>query len=180
MPNCRKENSDPDFVQNFTQLLQSVSSSNHRNLWKGAYNKYTGQRTRVPVKETINRNERNTVNLIPYDTVLLEAIIRMYGCNHIKYFCAKSDKVNHQTEDIMGNTDKKRCDETYGRFEPHANLYPVSAPLIETNSHFVLIYGSNFLENTLNDCVTYSRAIIEKSYNKPLFIIYQLVSHFHT
>lgn len=174
MPSCRKDNSDPDFVLNFTQLLQNISTSNHRNLWKDAYNKYSGQRAKVPVKETINRNERNAVNLVSYDTVLLEAIIRMHGCNVIH---TKSDKVNHQTDDSMRNADKKRFDDTYGRFEPHTNLYPVFAPLIETNTHFVIIYdnGGNFLENTLNDCITYSPAILDKSYNKPLFIIYQLL-----
>lgn len=155
-------------MQNFTQLLQNVSASNHRNLWKDAFHKYSGQRARVPVKEAINRNDRNTVNLVPYDTVLLEAIIRMYGCNVVHA------KLN-QTEESTRNTDRKRYDETYGRFEGHANLYPVSAPLIETNSHFVLIYGGNFLEHTLNDCVTYSPAVLDKSYNKPLFIIYQLL-----
>lgn len=170
LPSCRKDNCDSDFVLNFAQLLQNISASNHRNLWKDAHNKYSGQRAKVPVKEAINRNERNTVNLVSYDTVLLEAIVRTYGCN-VLY--AKSDKVNH--DDSIRNTEKKRFDETYGRFEPHENLYPVSAPIIETNSHFVLIYGGNFLENTLNDCVTYSPAILDKSYNKPLFIIYQLL-----
>lgn len=168
MPNCRKDNSDADFVLNFAQLLQNISASNHRNLWKDAHNKYSGQRARakVPVKEAINRNERNSVNLVSYDTVLLEAIIRTYGCNVLS---AKSDKAKH--DDSM----RKHFNETDGRFEAHANLYPVSAPMIETNSHFVLIYGGNFLENTLNDCVTYSPAVLDKSYNKPLFIIYQLL-----
>lgn len=167
LPNCRKESSETEFIFNFSQLLQNVSSSNHRNLWKNAYNKYSGQRAKVPVKETINRNERNTVNLVPYDTVLLEAITRTYGCNVIH---AKVDKIN-QMDDIR--TDKKCPNETYGRFEPHVNLYNVTS-VIETNTHFVLIYG-HFLESTLNDCVTYSPAIMDKSYNKPLFIIYQLL-----
>lgn len=173
LPNCRKDNSDPDFILNFTQILQNISTSNHRNLWKDAYSKYSGKHTKVPVKEAINRNERNTVNLVAYDTVLMEAIIRTHGCNVLH---VKSDMVNHQMEDSMRNMDKKRFDEIYGRFEPHANLYPVLAPLIETNSHFVVIYnnGGDFLENTLADCITYSPAILDKSFNKPLFIIYQL------
>lgn len=167
LPNCRKETTETDFVLNFAQLLQNISASNHRNLWKDAYNKYSDQRTKVPLKETINRNERNTVNLVPYDTVLLEAIIRTYGCTHILH--AKLDRVK-QMDEIR--TDKKRSTETHGRFEPHPNLYPITA-VIEMASEFVLIYGK-FMENTLNDCVTYSPAIIDKSHNKPLFIIYQL------
>lgn len=168
LPSYRKDNADSDFILSFTQLLQNISASNHRNLWKDAYNKYSGQHSNVPVKETINRNERNTVNLVPYDTVLLEAIIRTYGCDPLVH--AKLDKIN-QMDDLRA--DKRYTSELYGRFEPHANMYPVSS-IIETATHFVLIYG-NFLENTLIDCVTYSPAIMNKSYNKPLFIIYQLL-----
>lgn len=121
----------------------------------------------MPLKETINRNERNKVNLVPYDTVLLEAIVRTYGC---KVLHAKLDKANQMDDSSARGTGQKRSDD---RFEPHANLYPC-ASAIETNSHFVLIYAT-FLENTLNDCVTYSPAIMNKSHNKPLFIIYQLI-----
>lgn len=166
MPNCRKESTETDFILNFAQLLQNISASNHRNLWKDAYNKYCGQRVKVPLKETLNRNEKNTVNLVPYDTVLLEAIVRTYGCRVLH---TKLDNVN-QMDEIR--TDKKRSIETYGHFEPHPNLYPITA-VIETSSLFVLIYGK-FIETTLGDCVTYSPAIIDKSHNKPLFIIYQL------
>lgn len=167
LPNCRKDNTDSDFILSFTQLIQNISASNHRNLWKEAYNKYQGQRAKVPVKETINRNERNTVNLVPYDTVLLEAIVRFYGCDILH---AKLDRVN-QMDESQANI--RRYSEIYGRFEPHTNLYPITSA-IETSSHFVLIFG-NFLENTLYDCVTYSPAIMERFYNKPLFIIYQLL-----
>lgn len=171
LPSCRKDsnnNADSDFIMNFNQLLQNVSSSNHRNLWKDAFNKYSGQRAKVPLKETINRNERNSINLVPYDTVLLEAIVRTYGCNVLH---VKLDKLK-QIDDMRGN--KKRFPDSHGgHFEPHPNLYPATA-IIETCSHFVLIYG-NFLEHTLNDCVSYSPAIMDKTYTKPLFIIYQLL-----
>lgn len=163
MPNIRSV--DKNFILNFAQLLQNVSASNHRILWKNAFSKYSGQRIKVPLKETINRNERNAVNLVPYNSVLCEAIKRTYGC-HILH--AKLDKVKHEM-----HSDKKRYVETHGpHFEPHANLYPVSA-VIETSTHFVIVF-SNFLENTLYDCITYSPAIMDNSYNKPLFIIYQL------
>lgn len=121
----------------------------------------------MQTKESINRNERSTVNLVPYDTVLLEAIIRTYGCNVIKL-----DKVKQLDE---SRADKKRTStsELYGRFEPHVNLYPATA-LIETTKHYVIVHDS-FLENNLNDCVTYSPAILDKSHNKPLFLIYQLL-----
>lgn len=148
LPNCRKDSTDTDAILNFSQLLQSISATNHRNLWKNAFAKYSGQRTKVQTKESINRSERMTVNLIPYDSVLLEAIIRTYGCNVIH---TKFDKM--KTNDESRTDNKKRSTELYGRFEPHANLYPISS-LIETSSHFVIVYDT-YLENTLNDCVTY-------------------------
>lgn len=168
MPNCRKDSSDTDAILNFSQLLQNISATNHRNLWKNAFDKYSGQRTKVQTKESINRSERMTVNLVPYDSVLLEAIIRTYGCNVIH---AKFDKMKSNDEPRSDN--KKRSTELYGRFEPHVNLYPISS-LIETSSHFVIVYDT-FLENTLNDCVTYSPAVLDQSHSKPLFLVYQLL-----
>lgn len=168
LPGCRKENVDSDLISSFSQLVQSISSTNHRNLWKSAFNKYSGQRTKVLTKESINRNERNTVNLVPYDSVLLEAIIRTYGCNVIH---AKLDKIKQIHEN---HSDKKHSNgEPNGRFEPHANMYPINS-CIETTTHYVIIYGI-YLENSLSDCVTYSPAIMDKSHNKPLFMIYQLL-----
>lgn len=121
----------------------------------------------MPTKESISKNERNTVNLVPYDTVLLEAIMRTYGCNVIH---VKIDKMKPMDD---ARFDKKRSAEAYGRFEPHVNMYPITS-VIETSTHYVVVY-SNFIENTLSDCVTYSPAIMDKSHNKPLFMIYQLL-----
>lgn len=164
LPSCRKDIADTDFILNIAELLQNTSASNHRNLWKDAFNKYSGQHARAPVKESLNRKERSTVNLVPYDTVLLEAIVRSYGC---KVLHVKMDKVS-QSDDSY----KLRSMDTHGRFEAPANLYPLTS-VIETNTHFVLIHGS-FLENTLSDCITYSPANMDESFTKPLFIIYQL------
>lgn len=167
MPNCRKETSEADSLLNFSQLLQHISLSNHRNLWKNAYNKYSGQRSNVLTKESINKNERNAINLVPYDSVLLEAITRTYSCNIVH---VKLDKLK-QMED--SRSDKKRINENSARFETHTNLYPASS-VIETNTHYVVVYGT-FIQNNLYDCVTYSPAILDKSDNKPLFMIYQLL-----
>lgn len=172
LPSCRKECSDADSLLNFSQLLQHISQSNHRNLWKQAYNKYSGQRSKVLTKELINKNERNAINLVPYDAVLLEAITRTYGCSTVH---VKLDKIKQQTDE-SSRTDKKRTastSDTFGRFEPHANLYPI-ASVIETSSHYVVVY-STFIQHNLYECITYSPAIMDKSYNKPLFMIYQLL-----
>lgn len=145
--------------------MSLIAQSNHRNLWKNAFGKYSGQHSKVPTKESINKSERNAISLVPYDSVLLEAIQRMYGCPVI---CAKADKTKPPDE-------KKRAADsvTSSRFEPHANLYPATA-VIETTSYFVVVHGA-FVDKSLFDCVSYSPAILDRSHNKPLFVIYQLL-----
>lgn len=170
LPSCRKECSDADAVLNFSQLLQHISLSNHRNLWKNAYEKYAGQQSKVLTKESINKNERNAINLVPYDAVLLEAIMRTYGSSVVH---VKLDKLKSIDEIGRGGSEKKRPMENYSRFEPHINQYPC-ASVIETSTHYVVVYGE-FIQNNLYDCVTYSPAIMDTSYNKPLFMIYQLL-----
>lgn len=179
MPSCRKECSDADTVLNFSQLLQHISMSNYRNLWRNAYEKYAGQQSKVLTKESINKNERNAINLVAYDAVLLEALMRTYGSNivHVKLDKLKSiDELGRVGGGAGG--DKKRLGEGYSRFEPHINLYPC-ASVIETSSHYVVVYGE-FIENSLFECVTYSPAIMDTSYNRPLFMIYQLLQLMRT
>lgn len=172
LPSVRKDaNTDADLIASFGHLLQHISSANHRNGWKDAYAKYATQRTTAPTKDTINRTERNTVNLVAYDAVLLEAIIRAYGCNVLH---AKLDKMMSTGGEPAHSADKKPTAEPAQRgHDTHPNLYPITG-CIETTSHYVLVYG-HYLANSLADCITYSPAILDKSYNKPLFIIYQLL-----
>lgn len=182
LSNCRKENSDNETVLSSAQLISFISQSNHRNLWKNAFSKFAGQHSKVPTKESINKSERNAINLVPYDVVLLEAIQRMYGCPVIKVQQSQQQQqppasqppLSPQQQQQHQNTDdKRRALEAGNRFEPHANLYPALA-VIETNTHFVVVH-SVYLEKNLFDCVSYSPAILDRSHNKPLFVIYQLM-----
>lgn len=166
LPSCRRESNDLDSLLNFSQLLQHISMSNHRNLWKDAYQRHSGQRSKVLTKELINKNERNTVTLVAYDSVLLEAITRTYGCDVVHM---KLDKMKALSVD----GEKKRCVETQSRYEAHINLYPIAA-VIETTTHYVVVHDS-FIESSLYDCITYSPAILDSAYGKPLFMIYQLL-----
>lgn len=88
----------------------------------------------------------------PYDNVLREVIIRTYGCQ------------------IINNTNTEHCK----IFETNTNLYSVLCG-IETKSYIFLIHDC-YIEYNLQDCVTYCPSILSSCYNKPLFIIYQLVS----
>lgn len=172
LPSYRKDSSyeTNESLLSLSQLMQHVSQANHRNLWKSAYNKYSGQRAKLLTKETINKNEKNAINLVPFDTVLLEAIARTYGSNCV--IPLKADKIKPVDEQRQERKKSSSISES-SRFEAHVNLYPVTA-VIESSTHFYVIYA-RFIENNVYDCVTYSPAVISHSYNKPLFIVYQLL-----
>ncbi|EAT47236.1 AAEL001647-PA, partial [Aedes aegypti] len=157
------ENEDP---LHYSQLLQYVSQTNHKNLWKAAYRKYAASRPdqHQPSSGSASNAQQHSTGmgtLLPYDFVLREALTRTYGCRVVRLnVCAEEGGVvTEQTCSLM---------------QPHANLYPVLGA-IETNMNLYLIFDP-YIENNLLDCVTYSPAILEKSHNKPLFLIYQLLN----
>lgn len=97
--------------------------------------------------------------------MLREAIIRMYGCQIIHF---KLDKLR---------TDSGSDESTFSQFDletQNANHYPFLGA-IESNTHFYLVYNP-VIENSLLDCLTYSPAILDKTHNKPMFIVYQLLN----
>lgn len=146
--------------QTFSQLLYQVQQSNHKNLWKLANKKFSSE-----AKHDSNKFVDNS-SLISYDVMLREIITRMYGCPIVHY---KFDRLRNDStsEDVTFN-----C---HFDIEPqHLNQYPLLAA-IESSTHFYLLY-QNVIETSLLDCVTYSPAILDKSYNKNMFIIYQLLN----
>ncbi|XP_065081240.1 WD repeat-containing protein 81 [Ochlerotatus camptorhynchus] len=190
------ENEDP---LHYSQLLQYVSQTNHKNLWKTAYRKYAASRPEQhqqppqPVgtasnahqqltsigsfdngnSSTISNNNNNSTKkqqqeninisaaLFPYDFVLRETLTRTYGCRVVRM-------------DVCGEEGGVVTEPASSLMQPHANLYPVLGA-VETNLNLYLIFDP-YIENNLLDCVTYSSAILEKSHNKPLFLVYQLLN----
>lgn len=160
----------------FSQLLQHISQTNHQQLWKAAYKKYSTDglpkiaATTQNTYQTGDRNPLTPLNLVQYDSLIRECISRFYGCPIVN---AKSDRqIGCVAEDSTPTAD------SYVGYEAHANLYPVLAA-IETTTHFIVVHNV-FIETTLMDCVTYSPAIMAKSHNKPLFLIYQLLQLIRT
>lgn len=144
----------------FSQILQFVSNTNHHELWKAAYNQYAASRIKTdsqPKHEFQPLAGSFLASLSLYETVLRESIIRMFGCPLIQLTNIDSEVLHRSTNDL----------------DAHSNLYGVHAA-IETSSTFFLVH-SDHIETTLLDCITYSPAILSKSYNKPMFLIYQLL-----
>ncbi|XP_059618157.1 WD repeat-containing protein 81 [Phlebotomus argentipes] len=160
LPRVRHEPIDGEMPLSYSQILHYVSQSNHKNLWRAAYKRHVeSQGERRDAAESIRRSDKS-VNLVPYDVVLREAVTRTYGCPVVH---AKLDRVSDAEALAACSESQENAD---------ANLYPVLAT-IESNSHFFVIHDLA-LSNTLQDCITYSPAILERSHNKPLFLIYQL------
>lgn len=166
LPHCRDDSASRTTPLYFSQLLQYISYTNHQCLWKHAYKKYATRKSKVAATEYAKKSEYTKLGFSPYDTVLREVILRTYGC-HI---------VHSQLDKLNANEDPPTDDkppEHFSQFDAHSNLYPVIAA-IETNTQYIVVFAK-FTENTLLDCVTYSPAIIAKSNNKPMFIVYQLL-----
>lgn len=131
----------------FLQLLHYVMQTNHKNLWKEAFKKYT-----APYSD---KSVDTHITLTEYNTVLREIIIRIYGCPIIN----------------VNETSLSTQHSKY--FEPHNNILPVSCG-IETQSAIFLLHVP-FIAHSLQDCVMFSPSILDHSHAKPLFIIYQLL-----
>lgn len=130
----------------FCQLMQYISQTNYKNLWKESYKKYSSE---------AESSKDIQVVLTNYNEVLLEVIVRTYGC-HIINLC-----------------EQNRSSESSRHFDAHLNILPAICAVETLNAIF--LFHIPFMEHTLNDCVTFSPAILEKCYTKPLFIVYQLL-----
>lgn len=131
----------------FSQLLHYVSQSNHKNLWKEAFKKYTSANT--------GKISDSHITLTEYNVVLREAITRTYGCP------------------IINIVDSNLSMSHSKYFEPHRNILP-AACAVETQLCIFLIHIP-YIAHTLQDCVAFSPAVLDNSQSKPLFIIYQLL-----
>ncbi|KAL7044856.1 hypothetical protein ACKWTF_002080 [Chironomus riparius] len=162
----KSDASDNELPLTYSQQLYQVQQTNHKILWKNANKKYSSEYQQQ--NESTGNNGKQFVDsaLVPYEIALREVITRMYGCPIIHY---KLDRIKNDSisDDITFN-----CH--FDVEMHHINQYPLLGA-IESNSHFYLIY-QNVIENTLLDCVSYSPGVLEKSYNKNMFIIYQLIN----
>ncbi|KAJ8975302.1 hypothetical protein NQ317_011644 [Molorchus minor] len=146
LPRLRPSTKDESPLM-FSQLMQYISQSNYKNLWKEAYKKYSCS------SETTKETQ---VNLVEYNDVLKDIITRIYGC----------PIVNTCDPDLSIVVSKE--------FDVHLNILPVVCAVETLNAIFLLHVP--YFEHNFNDCLTFSPALLDKCYSKPLFIIYQLLN----
>lgn len=170
-PLSRNRMGNSDVTLTYQQLLHYVNQTNYKNIWKGAFNRYPNSYANS-THQTSHSNSSSTsssslptrgVPVVTYDELLREIIKRMYNCRIVHY---KLDYIYAPPPDSR---------EASAMDKPGVeNLYSALCA-IETSTHYYLIYD-NCIEYTLLDCVTHSPAILEESYNKILFLIYQLIA----
>jgi WD repeat-containing protein 81 len=167
LPKAKNDINEHELPLTYSQLMYYIQQTNHKNLWKSAYKTFSGESqsdqkvSSAPTKIT----ESLSSNLVPFELVLREAIIRMYGCPIIHF---KLDKMRPESTSEDLNISQ------FDLETQNVNHYPFLAA-IESNTHFYLFYNP-VIENSLLDCISYSPAILDKNYNKPMFLVYQLLN----
>ncbi|XP_067623538.1 WD repeat-containing protein 81 isoform X2 [Eurosta solidaginis] len=162
----------------YSQALAYVTNTNFKNLWKAAYKQYPSANAKCANKTTGNgasgraMNTLTDCNMIPYDVVLKELIQRIYGCPLIH--C----QLHRVCEGVDGGAGRKSGSgsiiKEFSGPDCHANI--MSALItVETSTHFCVLFYPPATVTNLYDCITYSPSILGRSYNKVLFIIYQVI-----
>nr|CAD7452419.1 unnamed protein product [Timema tahoe] len=103
------------------------------------------------------------IGFVSCESMMREIILRTYGCPIIR---------------VDVNTANTLPDGKSKKYEPHINILPAVCA-IETKRSFLLIYQP-YIAHSLEDCVTFSPALLGSSYMKPLFVIYQLIQAMRT
>ncbi|XP_052740198.1 WD repeat-containing protein 81 [Bicyclus anynana] len=155
LPRYKLNETNAETPLTFSQLLQYVSQSNQRNLWKESYKKYC---------QSDSSKESTIVNLLEHDQLLTEVIIRLYGCNIIRI---KPEGKFTEYKDVAG----KHVSKSY---DTHVNLLAAMYVLESDNNYFVVYRGH--YENNLLDCLNFSPHLIDKTYSRGLLIVYQLLN----
>ncbi|XP_053957432.1 WD repeat-containing protein 81 [Anastrepha ludens] len=156
----------------YSQALAYVTSTNFKNLWEAAYKRYPGANVKyAKASGTTGKmlTSPTACNLTFYDVVLKEVIQRVYNCPVIH---CQIDRLREGLD--SGNNIGSVVTEDVTGPECHANIMPALIT-VETSTHFCVLFYPPAIVTSLYDCITYSPSILGKSYNKSLFIIYQII-----
>ncbi|XP_073974204.1 WD repeat domain 81 isoform X2 [Rhodnius prolixus] len=142
-----KLGSKPEVQLSLSQILQYVSHTNYKNLWKEAFKKFNHGWTPK------DRSDNSYVQLTEQSALIRDVLSRTYGAPLIRL---------HESQCYQDNN-----------YSQHANLLPASF-IVESNHNFFIIHECS-LDYTVQDCVTFSPSLLAGSYAKPMFIVYQLL-----
>ncbi|XP_063896801.1 WD repeat-containing protein 81-like [Helicoverpa armigera] len=159
LPRYKLNENTNDTPLTFSQLLQYVSQSNQRTLWKESYKKYC--------QNNEGSKESTIVNLLEHDQLMSEVVLRLYGCNIIRVKCDATGK-HIEYKEIIPNKHVLKM------YETHGNLLAAMFT-IETDNNFFIVYRGQY-DNTLLDCLNFSPNLIDMNYSRGLFIVYQLLN----
>lgn len=150
------ENNSTETILSYGELLHYISHTNHRNMWKDMYKKYFPDRNMV--KES---NDEPHINMTSFELTLRDIISRTYGCPIISLTGSPDLDFGLRNRRIMHKLD------------PHCNILP-AVVAVETDTSFIIFFQP-FIAHSLQDCVSFSPAVLGSCHTKPLFILYQLV-----
>uniref|UniRef100_A0A1I8PJA0 BEACH domain-containing protein n=1 Tax=Stomoxys calcitrans TaxID=35570 RepID=A0A1I8PJA0_STOCA len=153
----------------YSPAVFEVMCDNFRSLWSDFYKKCSGAHVKGD-KEAGKGGKMGatpSVSLLPYDAVLKELIYRVFKCPIIH--CGL-DRLREDSTDVKSEEFSTEC---------HSNIMPALI-CIETCQYLAVIFYPPGISTTLYDCITFSPAILSRNYNKPLFIVYQLLQLFKT
>lgn len=141
---------------NYSQLLNQIGNLNFKNLWEEGYNTYEEAHSKFLKPSEFTRSQTLNSLLLPYDVFLKKVIQMTFRCPVISLNIEYSSVSTEPQMEGLSNVLTALC-------------------AIETTSHIFVIFYPPPMETTLYDCITFSPAVLRNSYNKPLFLIYQLL-----
>ncbi|KAK3930332.1 WD repeat-containing protein 81 [Frankliniella fusca] len=153
---CNNENNSTETVLSYGELLHYISHTNHRNMWKDMYKKYCPDRNMV--KES---NDEPHITMTSFELALRDIISRTYGCPIINF--------PGSPELDFGLRHRRNMH----KLDPHCNILPATVA-VETEVSFIIFFQP-FIAHSLQDCVSFSPAVLGSCHTKPLFILYQLI-----
>lgn len=146
MPKFKNDANEQDLPLTYSQIIYYIQQTNYKNLWKLAFKKFSGENVNeTKFTSSTKMTENLSSNLIPFELVLREAIVRMYNCQIVHFKLDKLRSDSSSSEEATSPLDQDA---------QNANHYPFLGA-IETNTHFYLVYNP-VIENTLLDCISYS------------------------
>ncbi|XP_071785410.1 WD repeat-containing protein 81-like [Asterias amurensis] len=146
----------------FMEFMQCLAKQNYLNQWERMYQKHA----------TLLTTNRNAQQIKQDSSMELEESLKaLFNCPIFKT-CQRD---RPQELDKTTTSGLQTTQVNYQQHQEHPNMVPVVCIISSAKSLFII---RNCVEHTLQDCITFSPAMLGNSYAKPLFVIYQILKAF--